>query len=294
MKNINKKQQGKILWGIFIFTIFVVIVDLFSEFFGLNLTRNSTVDFLKISLPVLLLTLHSFYTLNILRGSIFILIALLSGFLFEIVGMKYGIVFGGHYVYQVSDKLTFINTPLFSSRLMVFDVPLLVPLFWSVFIYLSYSIVSAILFWNGRGKPSKHGDNVSLLTLLIFLDGLIIVTIDIFMDPIQVKAGNWFWLKGGPFYDIPIGNFVGWFLVAMITTGIFRALEYFFPQRDTEVDESVFLMPIIGYVTIFLILFSIALRAQLYKLSIIGFLSMLPVIVVNAISFINSKKNIIK
>ena len=286
MKNISKKQQGRILWGIFIFTVLVVIVDLISEALGLNLTRNSTVDFLKLSLPVFLLIIHSFYTLNIFRGSIFILIALLAGFLFEIVGMKYGIIFGGHYLYQASDRLTFINTPLFSSRLMVFGVPLLVPLFWSVFIYLSYSIVSSLLSWNGRGKPSKHRKDVSLLPLLIFLDGLIIVTIDIFMDPIQVKAGNWFWLKGGPYYNIPIGNFIGWFFIAMITTGTFRIFEYFSPQGDSEIDNSVFLMPIIGYGTIFLILFSIALRAQLYKLSIIGFLSMLPIIVINAISFL--------
>ena len=289
MKNMSNKRQVKILWGIFIFTVVIVIIDIIGEFLGLSLTKSRAIDFLKISLPGVLVVLHAGCTLTYFRGFIFILLASLIGLTFEIVGVRYGTVFGGHYIYQVSNKLMFLGGPLFSNKLMISNVPLLVPLYWAVFIYGGYSIVSSFLFWINKGKPNKHEGGAILLPLLIFLDGLIVVSIDLFMDPLQVQAGNWVWLEGGPYYGIPIGNFVGWFIVATISTGVFRVFEYFSPQEHTKMDKSIFIMPNIGYGLLCIILFSVALKAQLSKLAVIGFFAMFSIIIVNLIVLINSK-----
>jgi len=290
MKKMGNKRQVKILWGIFVFTVIIVIIDIIGEFLGLSLTKNRTIDFLKISLPVILVILHAGYTLTYFRGFVFILLASLIGLIFEIVGVKYGILFGGHYVYQVSNKLMFLSAPLFSNKLMISNIPLLVPLYWAVFIYVSYSIVSSFLFWINKGKPNRLKGGAVWLPLLVFLDGLIVVSIDLFMEPLQVKAGNWFWLEGGPYYNIPIGNFVGWFIVATISTGMFRVFEYFSPKEHSKTDKSVFVLPNMGYGMLCIVLFSTALKVQLSKLALIGFFVMFPIIIINLIVFINGQK----
>lgn len=280
MKNISKKWQCQILWGIFIFTIVIVVTGIIGIISGfLSLDENLPIYFITLSLPVVLLVLHAVWTLTYFRGFAFILIALSAGFVFEIVGMKYVSVFGGPYIYQ------------FGSKLTLFDVPLLIPLYWAVFIYTGYNIVSSFLFWTDKEKPNKHRGDAILLPLLVLLDGLVIVAIDLFMDPLQVKVGNWVWLEGGQYYDVPLGNFMGWFIVAMIATGVFRVFEYFSPQEHTDVDKSVFIMPIIGYGVVCIAFFSIALKIQLPELALTGLLAMFPVVIINLIFFINWRKS---
>jgi len=46
------------------------------------------------------------------------------------------------------------------------------------------------------------------------LTGVIAVGVDLFIDPIAVKAGYWVWFKQGTvYYGIPLLNFVGWFVL---------------------------------------------------------------------------------
>ncbi|MDI6840711.1 MAG: carotenoid biosynthesis protein [bacterium] len=234
----------------------------------------SLIDFFKLFLPVVLLILHAVWTLTYFRGLVFICLALLTALIFEMFGLKYGTLFGGHFVYQLNNKLIFFN------------IPLLVLLYWAVFIYISYNIVSSFLFWVGKSKPNKHIGGAILLPLLIFLDGLVVVSIDFFMEPLQVKTRNWIWLAGGPYYNIPLGNFIGWFIVATISTGIFRVFEYFSPQEPTKIDKSIFLIPVVGYGMLCLSLLYFALKIQLHGLALIGFFTMFPITVVNLIFFI--------
>ncbi len=280
MTNIIKTQKEKILWGIFIFMAVLNIIGI-DSFWGLSLINDpSFISLFMFSLAVAWLTLHAAWTLTYFRGAIFILLASLTGLIFEIIGMKYGTVFGGgHYVYQMNNKSTF------------FDVPLLIPLCWAGLIYTGYNIVSSFLFWINKGKPNKHRNDAIFLPLLILLDGLVVVAIDLVIDPLQVKAGSWIWLKGGPYYDIPIQNFVGWFIVTVLSTGIFRVFEYFSPQEPMRMDKSIFLMPVIAYGILGIVLLYSALKVQLPELALVGFFVIFPIIVVNLIFFIIWKKD---
>ena len=48
----------------------------------------------------------------------------------------------------------------------------------------------------------------------ILLTGIIAVALDLFMDPVAVRAGIWVWfIKGNLYYDIPLLNFNGWFIL---------------------------------------------------------------------------------
>jgi uncharacterized membrane protein len=52
----------------------------------------------------------------------------------------------------------------------------------------------------------------------------------------------WAWLDGGPYFGVPIGNFVGWFVVTVLVTGLFRLFEYYKPQQDLLLSKSIFLL----------------------------------------------------
>jgi hypothetical protein len=49
------------------------------------------------------------------------------------------------------------------------------------------------------------------------LTGVIAVVLDLFIDPVAVRAGYWIWLiKGTVYYEIPLLNYVGWFVLMVL------------------------------------------------------------------------------
>jgi uncharacterized membrane protein len=275
MTNIGRHRE-KILWIIFLIIVAIGIADIISTFLGLSLFKPAAR--VALLLAAVLLILHATWTLTYRRGLTFILLAAAVGFVFEVVGVNYGCVFGGHYVYQ-SD-----------NRLMLFGVPWTIPLYWAALIYAGYNIVSSFLFWTNREKPSKQKGDALLLPLLIFLDGLVIVVIDLIMEPLQVMARNWVWLDGGPYYGIPVGNFVGWFVVTVISTGIFRAFEYFSPQKTAGISKSALLIPVIGYGTLCLVFAFLAYMVRLPILAATGLVIVSAMVIANLILFSRWKR----
>jgi hypothetical protein len=46
------------------------------------------------------------------------------------------------------------------------------------------------------------------------LTGIIAVTLDLFVDPVAVRAGYWVWfVQGNVYYEIPLLNYVGWLVL---------------------------------------------------------------------------------
>jgi bisanhydrobacterioruberin hydratase len=56
---------------------------------------------------------------------------------------------------------------------------------------------------------------------LIVASGLVLVLVDLVVDPALVHAGMWVWPGGGLYYGIPATNFLGWFITGSIYAGIF-------------------------------------------------------------------------
>lgn len=267
-KKISDEAKTKILWNLFFLVLLITAIDILSDFFRAAILQKSLLESLLLSLPVLLLFFHAAWTLSFFRGILFILLAFLTGFIFEFIGLKYGVVFGGNYVYAL-------------EGLKIFTVPLNVPLYWAVFIYTGFCITNSFLYWLNKDKPTKNKKDGLLLPLLILFDGLIVVAIDLFMDPLQVKAGSWTWLEGGPYFGIPIGNFIGWFLVTIIVTGLFRVGEYFKPLAVKKELKSVFIIPVLGYGLLYLSFLASAIKIKMLNLALIGSLTMLPVVTSN-------------
>jgi len=62
------------------------------------------------------------------------------------------------------------------------------------------------LYNNKRIKPQEA-------LVVAILSGCFGVIYDLFMDPVAVALGTWVWAKEGPWYGVPLSNFIGWFLI---------------------------------------------------------------------------------
>jgi putative membrane protein len=262
----------KTLWIVFYFLLFIIFIKLIGDLIGIQIgEKYPWFKLLFLGLPVILLLLHSILTLSFARATFFILLASITGLVMEYIGLRDGTIFGGHYIYK--------------PQLTMFNVPVSVIFYWAVFIYTGYCLVNSFFYWLKLKKPNHQSGIFWLMLLAIFLDGLVVVAIDLFMDPIAVRSGSWKWVEGGSYFGVPVGNFIGWFLVTIIVTGIFRSWEYFFPEKEKKYDKSVFIIPVLGYGSMSLSYTFMAIKFQMYDLAMLGSLFMLPQIILNLFLF---------
>jgi putative membrane protein len=271
------KKVEWVLWKVFYALIFIIGIKIVGDLSGLELEEsNKWFRIIMYSLPGIVLVLHSILTLSAPRALLFVLLASGTGAVMEYIGLRDGVFFGGHYIYR--------------SQATFYTVPYDVILYWSVFIYTGYSITNSFFYWLKKKRPTVKAGNIPLLLLTILLDGLIVVALDLFMDPIAVRSGDWTWLEGGPYFGIPIGNFIGWFFVVVFAMGIFRTVEYLFPRKETKLNKSIFLLPTLGYG---LLAFSFVMKAIKYNmtdLALVGSLLMFPTVLLNLFFYFKYKK----
>lgn len=252
MNKLNLSIPEKSLWVLFLLYASLVILGLSGLLVGhiFNLFITYT--------PLVLLLLHACWTLTVKRGLAFIFLAGFLGFVAEALGLNYGTVFGGEYTYKAGAS--------------VLSVPFSIIIYWAVFIYVGYWLVTTFLYWFGKDKPNKTKGSLGQLALLVLADGLAVMAIDLFMDPVEVKAGVWSWVHGGPYFGVPVGNFMGWFLVTVLVTSLFRLFEYYRPQRGQKRADSMYILPVLAYLLIGINFLHGAIKYNLPWLAVIGVL----------------------
>jgi uncharacterized membrane protein len=263
----DKAEKEKDLWGMLWFDVFIALACLMVIAFNWSVIHSVPLKILAGILPTLLIIFHAAWTLGLRRGLAFLCWIALGGFVFEWIGLRTGIIFG-HYAYKM-------DTPAFGG------VPLLVILYWPVFVYIGYAITTSFLYWSGRGKPGIYNRNRLALAGLILMDGCVVTAIDLFMDPLQVRLGSWAWQNSGPYFGVPLQNFLGWFAVTIIATGLFRIFEYYFPRRLAAISKTVFIIPLVAYIWLVFGFVVLALIFHMPSLAVAGSMIMLAVAIVN-------------
>ncbi len=115
----------------------------------------------------------------------------LAGFIMEYLGLTYGIPFGS-YEYLKFKGATVLGVP----------IPIIIS--WGVYLYTSYIAAS-----NFQAKK-------------YLITPLLMVVLDMAVDPVMVDLGVWRWETQGPWFGIPIENFIGWFLTSCLALLIYR------------------------------------------------------------------------
>ncbi len=153
---------------------------------------------------------HAWYTLGGRLTLAFFALSATISWAFEQVGVMTGLVFGAyHYTDYLGAKLG--------------DVPLLIPLAWFMMIYPSYVIAGLIVERRPTGTPRGL---VALVRLAAF-SAIVMTVWDLVVDPILSgpDARAWIWENGGPYFGIPIQNYLGWLLTTFTVYFAYRALE---------------------------------------------------------------------
>lgn len=89
--------------------------------------------------------------------------------------------------------------------------PWTVALAWTPLVLAAYAVASRAIVGEGRSVVSRAARVIVVAVLLVIFD--------VVLDPGAVKIGFWRYEGGGPFYGVPVSNFVGW-LVSGAIAGI--------------------------------------------------------------------------
>ncbi|MDD1774511.1 MAG: carotenoid biosynthesis protein [Methanobacterium sp.] len=274
--NLNKQFYVKLYFALFIITSLCSLLSLTS--ISIFILIGSLSFFFTFGFVLL----HSSEVLGNKKMVIFFTIALLFGLFSEVISVKYGYIYGQYYY----------NSPFFFG-LVAFTIPFL----WAVVIYSSYTLTNLFLFGFGGEKPKKTDKLwyfICLLILISSIGGLIALNLDMFVDPVTVSAPvpDWVWIGGGPYFGIPISNFIGWFLVAGLAILIFRLYEAFSPSDDSIAMN----IPLNLYIIIIYVYYFISNAVKAFMLGkveyiLIGTATMIPFIIIGLLALMLIKKN---
>jgi uncharacterized membrane protein len=182
---------------------------------------------------VLFSVTHALYALGWRHTLVFFTVSAVISWAFEQVGVATGAIYGPyHYTDVLGVKLG--------------HVPLLIPLAWFMMIYPSYVIANLI----ADDQPTGSRGSLKHIVWLSFLSAAVMTAWDLVVDPLlsgpNVKA--WIWEQGGPYFGIPIQNYIGWMLTTFTVYLLYRSFERRVSLRPIgPVTTAIAAMPLIAY-----------------------------------------------
>lgn len=130
-------------------------------------------------------------------------LCLIVGSFFESLSLRTGFPFGHYY-------FTNVMGPQF------FQLPVLLVLAYIGMGYASWVLGLSIL--GNVGRPFSRGHVV----ILPLISSFIMVAWDLACDPVWATVARaWVWKDGGPFFGVPISNFLGWYLTTYFIYQLF-------------------------------------------------------------------------
>ena len=153
---------------------------------------------------------HAWYALGVRHTLAFFGLSAVISWAFEQAGVATGLVFGAyHYTDYLGPKLG--------------HVPYLIPLAWFMMIYPSYVIANLALARRPTGTPR----GLVPLVQLAAASAVAMTVWDLVIDPILSGPSTraWIWESGGPYFGIPIQNYLGWLATTFAVYLAYRAVE---------------------------------------------------------------------
>ncbi len=192
---------------------------------------------------------HSVITKGWKRTLVIFCIAVLVPFVFEVLGVNFGYIFGP---YDYTEMLGF----------KLLGVPVVIVLAWEPILYSSFYIVE-ILTSSSEEKESAFKNRMSFYLGASFVAALVTTSWDLMMDPIAVNQGWWVWEQGGPYVPyigggVPMSNYIGWMGVAF-TCSFFHRWIMSKGQKVSSSDPAILYGPYAVYVFLFFAAFLISI-----------------------------------
>ena len=153
---------------------------------------------------------HASVALGVRLTLAFFAITTVTSWIFEEAGVVTGLVYGSyHYTATLGPWLG--------------SVPVLIPLAWFMLVYPSYVVANLIVDGWPVGTPGGRGH----LVRLALVGALVMTAWDLVVDPILSgpTVGAWVWERGGPYYGVPVQNYLGWIVTTFTAYVLYRSVE---------------------------------------------------------------------
>ncbi|NBV57338.1 MAG: carotenoid biosynthesis protein [Bacteroidetes bacterium] len=126
----------------------------------------------------------------VIRNILAILLIIAFSFGAEYLGVNYGYLFGN---YNYGSVLSF----------KYYQVPLIIPVTWAMLSIAARSLVNLV---------------TNRYAISAFLSAIVITAYDFLLELVAARFGWWYWDNG----DIPIFNYVCWFILSFVFQLLFR------------------------------------------------------------------------
>jgi uncharacterized membrane protein len=195
------------------------------HFFSLLLGTIGLRPYVFVFLAVYLLL--ATWQLGLGRALAFLISGYLISWAAELCSIHFGFPFG-EYLYIPTTR---------SRELWVAGVPLMDSLSYVFLAYASYALALVALgsgYWQDQGYYLEEQGHSRTWRPWV-LGAVLMVTLDIIIDPVALRGYRWFlgqiygYPEGGVYFGIPLANFAGWFLVALILVRLLQYLAVLFP-----------------------------------------------------------------
>jgi len=238
-------------------------------------------------------TWHSWLVKGRRQTIAFFLIAWVISWIFEFIGHNYGWYFGDY---------DYTNT--LGPRLG--GVPLLIVITWAVIIYSSFMLIDWLFEFKGKVRARTPLGRGLWAALIAASSATLVCAWDLMVDPFATSAvwktavgkEPWWWWKGGPYLKelsvwkgeggVPIGNFVGWWVVPFLIVFIF----YLFFQNENRISgKLVNIVPLSVYFYLYLTVVGVVLMMNWFEdgfvqVALIGTFTMMPVVSVGIVKLV--------
>lgn len=154
------------------------------------------------------------------RFALFVTGVFICGYLVEVLGVHTGKIFGSYYY---GDTLGY----------KIAAVPLLMGVNWVILIFSVGQMMKAFKIRN------------SIVASL--LGGLCLIGLDFFLEPVAMKFNYWLW----DYRDIPVQNFIAWYIVSVILLKFYYALGI---KQQKYIGTAMFTAQLIFFAVLYLAL----------------------------------------
>ena len=172
-----------------------------------NYDKAENLRFIQIILGLCYFIFHGLTLWGWTNIVLFMFIAFVFSISMEIIGSQSGFMFGGKYKFDAHKS----PGPIYAG------IPLVIPLSWAGLTYMS---LNYSMFVTGHEFYVKSHEPLVLLVL----PSVLMLLLDLVLDPIAVDEKRWGWEKPGSYYEVPPLNFSGWFITVFIILWLFSIL----------------------------------------------------------------------
>lgn len=145
----------------------------------------------------------------------------LLAFVSEYSSTRWGVPFG---IYTYLDETR-------TRELWISNIPFWDSLSFVFLSYFSFVVAAALRFPKNleRGFQARRTP---------FIGGLLMMLLDVVIDPLALRGDRWFlgkvyfYPQGGSYFGVTIANFLGWFVLGVLSQWIFQKTDFWKPSRE--------------------------------------------------------------